>query len=745
MKKILSLVLILAMALGMMAGCVNNDSTTSTNAANGLESAKEYLYAMYKDNDGTVARKGFTLVAAVRIDGVTYPIEWTVDTDKVTITPDGSYVKVDFDTAPVEQLDFTLTATIKNDAGETATVQIKRYVEAVKPSGVTIIDKPVAGSSYKLTVAQKNLSKDLFFNGKMNGYYLDGVESPFEAVDVTVEEVTGGYRLFFMDGETKTYIDIVERDGEENKGKVNVKLVAEPTCVFTWNADYKTFITSVAGGEWYLGCYKEFATISASATSYINADNVDVSQFPVRIAEVNITATVVTEPKADTAYKFAVAQNTLGKTLYFSGKMNGYYLDSTTDATKGVNVRLEAVEGGYHIYFMNGETKTYIDIVERSGEENKGKVNVKLVAEPTCVFTWNADYKTFITSVAGGEWYLGCYKEFATISASATSYINADNVDVSQFPARMAIVEGFMDEVTIEPDEDKKDDNNKDDNNTTTTPVIADGNYSLSTNGVYANAVAEDKGFGYLPSSEKATSFTIKNVEGGITIQDAYGRYLYMSGTYNNFNFSKDLPTSGHIFTISKNDDGTYTIVNALTKKTLGYGDGEYTTWAAFAADKLSSIKSSKVTIAAYVAEGTAATTTVTVVISDYATANNWENNKKYNEFKMDDNITINAVNHHERNNNTGAYNLKSKTWRVYQSDNGTLTFTAAEGKTIKTIKITFTGNYESDYLLNGETEYASDAVITVDANTITFTVGTHESGKTNGQAQISKIEVVYA
>ena len=591
MKKILSLVLILAMALGMMAGCVNNDSTTSTNAANGLESAKEYLYAMYKDNDGTVARKGFTLVAAVRIDGVTYPIEWTVDTDKVTITPDGSYVKVDFDTAPVEQLDFTLTATIKNDAGETATVQIKRYVEAVKPSGVTIIDKPVAGSSYKLTVAQKNLSKDLFFNGKMNGYYLDGVESPFEAVDVTVEEVTGGYRLFFMDGETKTYIDIVERDGEENKGKVNVKLVAEPTCVFTWNADYKTFITSVAGGEWYLGCYKEFATISASATSYINADNVDVSQFP----------------------------------------------------------------------------------------------------------------------------------------------------------ARMAIVEGFMDEVTIEPDEDKKDDDKKDDNNTTTTPVIADGNYSLSTNGVYANAVAEDKGFGYLPSSEKATSFTIKNVEGGITIQDAYGRYLYMSGTYNNFNFSKDLPTSGHIFTISKNDDGTYTIVNALTKKTLGYGDGEYTTWAAFAADKLSSIKSSKVTIAAYVAEGTAATTTVTVVISDYATANNWENNKKYNEFKMDDNITINAVNHHERNNNTGAYNLKSKTGRVYQSDNGTLTFTAAEGKTIKTIKITFTGNYESDYLLNGETEYASDAVITVDANTITFTVGTHESGKTNGQAQISKIEVVYA
>lgn len=455
MKKILSLVLILAMALGVLAGCGNNDATTTTaDPAVGLQSAKEYLYAMYKDNDGTIARKGFSLVASVRIDGVSYPIEWTANTDQVTITPDGSYVKVEFDTAPVEQLNFTLTATIKGADGKTATVQISRFVEAKKASGVTIADAPVAGTAYKLTVAQneETVNQTLYFTGNMSGFYLESTTNPFEAVDVIVEETTGGYYLYFLNGETKTYIDIVERDGEENKGKVNIKLVETPSCVFTWNTEFKTFVTSVAGGDWYLGCYKTYTTISASSTSYINADNADVSQFPVRLATVNIEPTVATEPKEDTVYKLHVAQNeeTVGKNLYFTGKMSGYYLETTTNPGKAVNIRVESTTGGYYLYFLNGETKTYIDIIEREGEENKGKVNIKLVETPSCVFTWNADFKTFITSVAGGEWYLGCYKTYTTISASSTSYINADNVDVSQFPARLATVEGFMDEVELE-------------------------------------------------------------------------------------------------------------------------------------------------------------------------------------------------------------------------------------------------------------------------------------------------------
>ncbi len=442
MKKILSIMLILAMALGMLAGCVEEPETTA--AANGLEDAKEYLYAMYKDDIGTAVLRDFTLVNVVMIDGVKYNVKWTADSDLITITSDGAMDKISFDNAPEEQLNINLTATISNASGETITMAYSRYVEAVKKSGVSIVDAPKAGESYKFHVAQNSVGKNLYFTGEMSGYYLATTEDPFSAVDVMVEEVSGGYHIYFEKDGAKTYIDIVERDGEENKGKVNVKLVAEPTCVFTWNETFKTFITNVAGGDWYLGCYNTYETISASSTSYIKEDNVDVSQFPARLATVNITPSVQNEPKTDVDYKFAVAQNNVGKNLYFTGEMSGYYLATTVNPGAAVNIRLEAVEGGYHIYFEKDGAKTYIDIVERDGEENKGKVNVKLVAEPTCVFTWNETFKTFITNVAGGDWYLGCYNTYETISASATSYIKEDNVDVSQFPARLAIVEGFM-------------------------------------------------------------------------------------------------------------------------------------------------------------------------------------------------------------------------------------------------------------------------------------------------------------
>ncbi len=458
MKKIVSILLLLTLVAGLFAGCVGSENPATTDpkpTTDGLADAVAYVQAMYKSMDGTKALKEFTLTSVVRVDGVSYKVVWTSDNDAVTIeTVDSNTIQVTFDTAPTEQIDFTLTATVSDESGKSGTTSISRYVEAVKASGIEIADQPVVGTAYKLHVSQneETVNKKLYFTGNMSGYYLETTTNPFEAVDIIPEEAENGYYLYFVKDEVKTYIDIIEREGEENKGKVNVKLMEAPSCVFTWNSELKTFITNVAGGEWYLGCYKTYETISASATSYINADNADVSQFPARLATVNIAPVVANEPKEDTVYKLHVSQNeeTVGKKLYFTGNMSGYYLETTTNPAAAVNIHVEATEGGYHIYFLNGEAKTYIDIVERDGEENKGKVNIKLADEPSCVYTWNSELKTFITNVAGGEWYLGCYKTYETISASATSYINADNADVSQFPARLAVVEGFMEDPVVE-------------------------------------------------------------------------------------------------------------------------------------------------------------------------------------------------------------------------------------------------------------------------------------------------------
>ena len=446
MKKILSLVLVLAMTLCLFAGC-GEQPTNPTTAAVTVEDAKTYLYAMYKEDDNTVARRDFKMVAAVMIDGVSFPIEWTTDSpDYVTIgAAQNNMVNIDIMEEPAEQVTFKLTGTMKDEAGNSASVTITRIIEAKKATGVEFVAAPVAGTAYKFALVQNGLGQTLYFTGAMDGYYLATSINPFEAVDVYVEDVDGGQRIFFTSAEgVKTYIDIVPR-GADQPGKVNVILTEAPTCVYTWDADRKTFTTTVEENPWYLGTYGTYKTISASNTSYIeNLEVIGDTQFPAGFCTVNIVASQVATPVAGTAYKFAMVQNGLGQTLYFTGSMDGYYLATSVNPADGVNVFVENVEGGARLYFMKGEVKTYIDVVPR-GADQPGKVNVVLTEAPTCVYTWDADRKTFTTTVEENTWYLGTYGTYKTVSASNISYIEKlEVIGESQFPAGPYIVEGFM-------------------------------------------------------------------------------------------------------------------------------------------------------------------------------------------------------------------------------------------------------------------------------------------------------------
>ena len=132
--------------------------------------------------------------------------------------------------------------------------------------------QPTAGSSFKFGMYQENLKKYLYFNGKLDskGYYLDSTENYAEAVNVTVEATTGGYFLYFMNGTTKTYIEIFVTDNDY----VNMRLVETPTTVYTWNAEHKTFTAKLtvkgAEADHFISTYKEYATFSGSDIKYIS-------------------------------------------------------------------------------------------------------------------------------------------------------------------------------------------------------------------------------------------------------------------------------------------------------------------------------------------------------------------------------------------------------------------------------------------------------------------------------------------
>ena len=132
---------------------------------------------------------------------------------------------------------------------------------------------------------------------------------------------------------------------------------------------------------------------------------------------------------------------------------------------------------------------------------------------------------------------------------------------------------------------------------------------------------------------------------------------------------------------------------------------------------------------------------TVKLVLADMG----WTNGTQHPEAALNQYITATtsgtAVGSYALN--TGKYYDTGAGWRIYQSEEGKLTITAASGKTITSVKITYTVDKTGVLTLNGA-NVDSDAVVTVNANTITFGVG-NTGTATNGQVRISAIEVVYA
>ena len=287
MKKLTAWALLLALCVAMFAGCSNNTAAEPTaapqTAEDFLSDAKAYVRAMYQAKAGKVMRD-FDVVSSVMIGTYSYEIEWTTDAaaENVAISaPADNKVTIDINENPGEEdLVFTLTATVSAE-GKSESAVFEFYVPGTPASsgGPAFVEAPEVGGTYKYALVQAELGKTLFFAGSMNGNYLATTENGGAAADVTIEEVEGGFRFYFMDGETKMYIDI----HEYQEGKAGVRLTDEPTATFVWNEECGVFAAEVAGAPRYLGTYSTYNTISASDIKYIAGENlakIGVSQFP---------------------------------------------------------------------------------------------------------------------------------------------------------------------------------------------------------------------------------------------------------------------------------------------------------------------------------------------------------------------------------------------------------------------------------------------------------------------------------
>ncbi len=220
MKKILTLLLVVALVFTLLVfvGCGGNNDTdtnsenvnTDTNTDTGsqtpeadedLQAAYEYIKQTYKTL-GTTATN-FELVKNAPIGDKMFPITWSVNNDAITITEteDGNFYVVNIPALGEDAINYTLSFSIQNEAGEKkegsfnltipafAVNTHDEYVEAEDGTSL-IIQGIVTGVISKSTNSTKENSlfvQDLNGNG---GYYIYNLaEDPNGkiAVGMTVE------------------------------------------------------------------------------------------------------------------------------------------------------------------------------------------------------------------------------------------------------------------------------------------------------------------------------------------------------------------------------------------------------------------------------------------------------------------------------------------------------------------------------------------------------------------------------
>ena len=154
-----------------------------------------------------------------------------------------------------------------------------------------------AGTAYKLGMNVGD--RILYFTGQTESasvYYRLATSSNVEdAVNVYLESVSGGYRLYFLQDGSKKYIRVYQRTaGNPGSGAGSLEFWdSAPQEVLTFDSAVHTLVYAYdQNNAYYMGSYLNKNTgaahtsISVSNTSYItgsNASKVDVSQFPVRL------------------------------------------------------------------------------------------------------------------------------------------------------------------------------------------------------------------------------------------------------------------------------------------------------------------------------------------------------------------------------------------------------------------------------------------------------------------------------
>lgn len=156
MKKFLSIALVLILSLSLLAGCGekkgnDKDDATSSNLASAKAFLENMIYGTdYKAGETMPITKDKDVVSSVTVDGVSYPIEWSInvtegaaDSVKIGESDAENSVLIDLPDVAETNILFDAIATFKDDAGKTEKATFK-FEMACTLGELELLDKAYA-------------------------------------------------------------------------------------------------------------------------------------------------------------------------------------------------------------------------------------------------------------------------------------------------------------------------------------------------------------------------------------------------------------------------------------------------------------------------------------------------------------------------------------------------------------------------------------------------------------------------
>ena len=764
MKKLFAGIFATVLGLSCFSACnlLNNKNVTYD-----VEGAADLLDATYVDQivDG---REDYDLLNTISFNNASYSVEWSVEAESGVVLVKGEETtKVDVDQAATADVDYILTATVSDPNGNTATV--KFYATLLKAKAlipVEITEKPVEGQKYKLYVYNNDAKKDCYFAGGIQSrFYLNSVEDYEDetCVDVYVEYVTDSDTLFNLyfnhKSDGKQYVGIKE-NWNSTKGywAYNPVIAGEPVSQFEYSTEYKTIVTTVAA------CSVDEETAEQDTTktifwgnsggTYTSIGGVDVSEIDDKSFTGYVANLVTMESAKDVPAKEKVAfekdalqlKDTYTGAQEISVLTNGKRYPDVQIAWAVTGDNIAYADGKLTITAPTAETTVKATATFTLGETTDTKEFTITLKPALDLPAANSTLTIPEANALGAKFEKDTYSEDKYyVTGIVKSIVKEDygNLYIQDEDGNEFYIYGLYDEAGARYDAmDPK-------------PVVGDtitvwgriGKYS-SAQMKNATMTAYTAGNGTLPEGPSYTTpeeilnalygladgqslsgeFTLT---GKITAKDNYNNpTIVVEGFENKPVYCYKLKVDnaiGDTITVTaksmKNYGGTYEFMDCtlVTDSQGGEGGNEGTEPETPA-----------------LPEGA-----ITVSIADYAAANNWANSTLYSEL-TNENFTVKLsveTFNEQYGQNTGKYYTGNSSWRVYQNEVPSIVITAAEGKSIVSVIITYAVK-NTGVLVQGETQIESDAVVTVNAASITFSVG-NTTDVTNGNIQITAISVV--